>query len=145
MAYYVESEKVAIVIDPMRDYEGYINLAQSRGATIKYIFETHFHADFISGHQDLAKKTGATIVFGPSARPNYPIHEAKDEEVFEIGKMKLKVMHTPGHTLESSCFLLSDSKNIPHMVFTGDTLFLGDVGRPDLACSSTLTKFDLAA
>lgn len=120
-------------------------MATSRGATIKYVFETHFHADFISSHLDLARITGATIVYGPTAAPKYEIRVAADEEVIEIGNISLKVLHTPGHTPESSCFVLLDSTKTPKYVFTGDTLFLGDVGRPDLACNSTLTKEDLAA
>ena len=109
-----------------------MDLAESRNAKIKYIFETHFHADFVSGHLDLAAKTNAPIVYGPDAHTNFPIHQAKDEEIFAIGKIKIKALHTPGHTLESTCYLLLDENNQEHAIFTGDTLFVGDVGRPDL-------------
>lgn len=131
-AYYIESESEAAIIDPLRETEPYVELAARRGATIKYVFETHFHADFVSGHLDLAKQTGAAIVYGPTAKPNYAIVEAEDGQVFPLGKLKIKVLHTPGHTPESSCFLLLDEKGNEHAVFTGDTLFVGDVGRPDL-------------
>jgi len=131
-AYYIESDGVAAIIDPLRDYEMYINLAQSKKAEIKYIFETHFHADFVSGHIDLANKTGATIVFGPTAQTGFKSHIANDGEVFLIGKIKIKVLHTPGHTPESSCYLLIDEEGKDNAIFTGDTLFVGDVGRPDL-------------
>lgn len=143
-AYYIESNGEAAIIDPLTDTDVYVQLANKRGAKIKYIFETHFHADFVSGHLNLSKKTGAKIVFGPTAKANFPIVEAKDEEIFNIGKIKIKVLHTPGHTMESSCFLLLDETNQPHSIYTGDTLFLGEVGRPDLAVSSTLTSKDLA-
>lgn len=144
MAYYIESEKEAIIIDPLREVEPYLEYAQKRGATIKYIFLTHFHADFISGHCDLAKKTGAKIVYGPTAKANFEFHLAADEEQFAIGKIHIKVLHTPGHTQESSSFLLLDGER-QHAVFTGDTLFLGEVGRPDLAVKSgEITKEDLA-
>ncbi len=132
-AYYIESNDEAAVIDPLRDIEEYLALAKERNATIKYIFETHLHADFVSGHIDLAAATGATIVFGPGTTTKFPVHIAKDDEVFTLGSTTIKVIHTPGHTLESSCFLLSDEYNKPHALFTGDTLFVGDVGRPDLA------------
>lgn len=131
-AYYIESEGEAAIIDPLRETEPYVELAARRGATIKYVFETHFHADFVSGHLDLAKQTGAAIVYGPTAKPNYSIVEAEDGQVFPLGKLKIKVLHTPGHTPESSCYLLLDEKGNEHAVFTGDTLFVGDVGRPDL-------------
>ncbi|EAR90548.2 metallo-beta-lactamase family protein (macronuclear) [Tetrahymena thermophila SB210] len=144
MAYYIESDKVAVIIDPMRDYQRYIDLLNQRGATLKYVIETHFHADFVSSHLDIAKITGATIVFGPTASPKYEIKVASDEEILEIGSVKLQVLHTPGHTPESSCYLLLDENNTAQCVFTGDTLFLGDVGRPDLACNSNVTKEDLA-
>ncbi|HSC38497.1 MAG TPA: MBL fold metallo-hydrolase, partial [Chitinophagaceae bacterium] len=119
-------------------------LAAERKARIKYIFETHFHADFVSGHIDLGQKTGAPIVYGPNTETSYPVHVAKDGEVFKIGALTLEVLHTPGHTLESTCYLLRDATGKPHAVFTGDTLFVGDVGRPDLAQGSTLTMDDLA-
>ncbi len=144
-AYYIESEGVAAIIDPMRDVEEYIQLANQRGAEIKYIFETHFHADFVSGHIDLSKATGAPIIYGPDTRANFPFHLAKDGEVFALGKLSIKVLHTPGHTLESTCFLLLDENGKEHAVFTGDTLFVGDVGRPDLAQKGeSLTTNDLA-
>ena len=131
-AYYIESDGEVAIIDPLRDTQKYLDLAESRNAKIKYIFETHFHADFVSGHLDLAAKTNAPIVYGPDAHTNFPIHQAKDEEIFAIGKIKIKALHTPGHTLESTCYLLLDENNQEHAIFTGDTLFVGDVGRPDL-------------
>ncbi|HRD58251.1 MAG TPA: MBL fold metallo-hydrolase [Ferruginibacter sp.] len=143
-AYYIESDGIAAIIDPLRDIEKYIDLAKERNATIKYIFETHFHADFVSGHIDLAKKTGATIVYGPQAKTAYEVYNAKDEEVFTIGKISIAVLHTPGHTLESSCYLLKDENNKAHAIFTGDTLFVGDVGRPDLS-SGNMSSEELAA
>lgn len=143
--YYIESKGEAVIIDPLRDPEPYMVMAAERGATIKYVFVTHFHADFVSGHVDLAQKTGATIVFGPTAKPGYDIHVGTDGEIFNIGEVELKLLHTPGHTLESSSFLLFDEKGNEHAVFTGDALFLGDVGRPDLAVKSDLTEQDLAA
>jgi len=143
-AYYIESEGQVAIIDPLRETQQYIEKAKANNATIKYIFETHFHADFVSGHVDLAKKTGATIVYGPGATTEYDIHSAKDNEEFRLGKLTIKVLHTPGHTLESSTFLLIDENGKDHAIFSGDTLFLGDVGRPDLAIKSDLTKEDLA-
>lgn len=143
-AYYIESDGEAAVIDPLREYSPYIKRAAESGAKIKYVFETHFHADFVSGHLDLAAKTGATIVYGPTAIPDYQVHIAQDGEVFSIGKVKIKVLHTPGHTLESSCYLLADETGKDYCIFTGDTLFIGDVGRPDLAQKSDLTQNDLA-
>ncbi|WP_026768254.1 rhodanese-like domain-containing protein [Asinibacterium sp. OR53] len=144
-AYYIESEGEAAVIDPLRDIEEYLQLARERNTTIKYIFETHFHADFVSGHLDLAAATGATIVYGPDTHTNFPVHVAKDGELFSIGKMKMQVLHTPGHTLESSCYLLKDEAGKDQALFTGDTLFVGDVGRPDLAQKgAALTMNDLA-
>jgi glyoxylase-like metal-dependent hydrolase (beta-lactamase superfamily II) len=131
-AYYIESNGEVAIIDPLRDYQMYIDKATANGAKIKYIFETHFHADFVSGHLDLAAKTGATIIYGPTTVTNFPVHVAADNEVFELGKLKIKVLHTPGHTLESSSFLLMDENGKDYCVFTGDTLFVGDVGRPDL-------------
>lgn len=141
-AYYIESEGIAAVIDPLRDIEEYLQLAQERNAKIKYIFETHFHADFVSGHLDLAAATGATIVFGPGTVTNFPVHVAKDGEMFDIGKLKVSVLHTPGHTLESSCYLLKNEEGKDHAVFTGDTLFVGDVGRPDLAQKTNETTME---
>jgi hydroxyacylglutathione hydrolase len=144
-AYYIESNGMAAVIDPLRDIDEYLQLANERNATIKYIFETHFHADFVSGHLDLAQATGATIVYGPDTVCNFPIRIAKDEEVFSLGGISIKVLHTPGHTLESSCFLLLDENQKPHALFSGDTLFVNDVGRPDLAQKGEqLTVNDLA-
>ncbi|MDF2435995.1 MAG: fold metallo-hydrolase [Bacteroidota bacterium] len=143
-AYYIESEGEVAIIDPLRDTEPYLALASKRNAKIRYVFETHFHADFVSGHIDLARQTGAKIIYGPTAETNYETYVAKDEEVFTVGKIKIKVLHTPGHTLESSCFLLIDENGKEHAVFTGDTLFVGDVGRPDLAIKSDLTVNDLA-
>ncbi|WP_334113272.1 MBL fold metallo-hydrolase [Paucihalobacter sp.] len=143
-AYYIESEGEVAIIDPLRETQQYINKAKAENSKIKYVFETHFHADFVSGHIDLAKKTGATIVFGPNAKTDYDIHEAKDNEIFKLGKITIKVLHTPGHTLESATYLLIDENGKEHAIFSGDTLFLGDVGRPDLAIKSDLTKEDLA-
>ena len=143
-AYYIESEGQAAIIDPLRDIDVYLDLAKERNATIKYIFETHFHADFVSGHLDLAKATGAAIVYGPDTETAFPIHLATDGEVFHLGNVKLEVLHTPGHTLESSCYLLKDETGKQHAVFTGDTLFVGDVGRPDLS-SGNLSSEELAA
>jgi glyoxylase-like metal-dependent hydrolase (beta-lactamase superfamily II)/rhodanese-related sulfurtransferase len=142
-AYYIESEGQAAVIDPLRDIDAYTRIAKERNADIRYIFETHFHADFVSGHLDLAKQTNAPIVFGPGAVTNFPVHNAKDGEVFKLGNVSLEVLHTPGHTLESSCFLLKDENDRPHAIFTGDTLFVGDVGRPDLS-SGNLSSEELA-
>lgn len=143
-AYYIESKGEVAIIDPLRETQPYIEKAKDDNAQIKYIFETHFHADFVSGHIDLAKATGATIVFGPTAKTDYDAHVAKDGEEFEIGDVKIKVLHTPGHTMESSTFLLIDENGKNHAIFSGDTLFIGDVGRPDLAVKTDLTKEDLA-
>ncbi|MEO9257711.1 MAG: rhodanese-like domain-containing protein [Crocinitomicaceae bacterium] len=143
-AYYIESDGEAAIIDPLRESAPYIELAKKNGVKIKYVFETHFHADFVSGHVDLAKKTGATIVYGPMAETDYDIHNAKDNEEFSIGKLKIRVLHTPGHTLESSTFLLLDENGKETAIFTGDTLLLGDVGRPDLAIKGNLTQEMLA-
>ena len=143
-AYYIESRGEAAIIDPLRESQPYLDLAAEDNAKIKYVFETHFHADFVSGHIDLAQKTGAEIVFGPTAKPNYEVLVAEDGQVFEVGEIKIKVLHTPGHTMESTCFLLFDKNGNEHAIFTGDTLFLGDVGRPDLAIKSNVTKEDLA-
>lgn len=143
-AYYIEHDGEAAVIDPLRDIEEYLNLAQERNASIRYIFETHFHADFVSGHLDLAKATGAPIIYGPGTKTALPVQVAKDGALFHIGKLSIEVLHTPGHTLESTCYLLRDEAGKAHAVFTGDTLFVGDVGRPDLAQKgATLTTEDL--
>ncbi len=144
-AYYIESKGEVAIIDPLRETQQYVDKAHSENATIKYIFETHFHADFVSGHIDLAKKTGATIIFGPSAETNFDTHIAKDNEAFKLGDVTIKVLHTPGHTLESVTLLLIDENGKDHAIFSGDTLFLGDVGRPDLAIKSDITKKDLAS
>ena len=143
-AYYIESDGEAAIVDPLRDIETYINLAKERNAVIKYIFETHFHADFVSGHLDLSKKTAAPIIFGPDTITNFPVHIAKDGEDFKLGKITLQLIHTPGHTIESSCYLLKDENNQAHSIFTGDTLFVGDVGRPDLS-SGDMSKEALAS
>ena len=132
-AYYIVSGNEALIIDPLREVEPYLARLKEDGVNLKYIFETHFHADFVSGHLDLSKKTGAAIVYGPSANPAFEAIVATDEQVFEIGSVKIKVLHTPGHTMESSCFLLMDEHGKDVALFSGDTLFLGDVGRPDLA------------
>jgi glyoxylase-like metal-dependent hydrolase (beta-lactamase superfamily II)/rhodanese-related sulfurtransferase len=144
-AYYIESNGEAAIIDPMRDVEEYIHLAAKRNATIKYIFETHFHADFISGHLDLSKATGAPIVYGPDTHAGFDVHVSKDGEIFSVGEIKIQVLHTPGHTLESTCYLLKDKDGKDYAVFTGDTLFVGEVGRPDLSQKTNeLTMHDLA-
>lgn len=144
-AYYIESEGEAAVIDPLRDTDAYIELAETRHAQIKFIFETHFHADFVSGHLDLGNKTGAPIVYGPGTETAYPVTVARDEQSFRLGKLEIVVLHTPGHTLESVCYLLKDENGDPYALFSGDTLFVGDVGRPDLAQQgSKLTTEDLA-
>lgn len=143
-AYYIESNGEVAIIDPLRETFPYTQLAEKRGAKIKYVFETHFHADFVSGHVDLAQKTGATIVYGPTATAGFNMYVGKDNEEFKIGNIKIKLLHTPGHTPESSTYLLIDEHGENHAVFTGDTLFLGDVGRPDLAIKSDVTEKDLA-
>jgi hydroxyacylglutathione hydrolase len=143
-AYYITHKGEAAIIDPLRETQPYLDLLKKDGVVLKYIFETHFHADFVSGHVDLAKATGATIVYGPEAQTAYNTYIAKDSEQFTIGGLTIKVLHTPGHTLESSTYLLLDEQQKPHCIFTGDTLFIGDVGRPDLAIKSTLTQEDLA-
>jgi hydroxyacylglutathione hydrolase len=132
-AYYLENNGEAAVIDPLREVHPYIEKAARRRARIKYVFETHFHADFVSGHLDLSRKTGATIVYGPTAEPGFKAHIARDGEVFQLGNATITVIHTPGHTMESTCFLLKDKNGKAKAIFTGDTLFIGDVGRPDLA------------
>jgi len=143
-AYYIESNGEVAIIDPLRDVDTYLELANQRDAKIKYVFETHFHADFVSGHIDLSKKTGAEIVYGPTAEAEYEISVAKDMQTFNLGDIFIQLLHTPGHTMESSCFLLLDKFGKQHSVFTGDTLFVGDVGRPDLAVNSEISREDLA-
>ncbi|MBL0342783.1 MAG: MBL fold metallo-hydrolase [Bacteroidetes bacterium] len=143
-AYYIESNGEVAIIDPLRDVEGYIQLSEKRSATIKYVFETHFHADFVSGHLDLSAKTGDPVIYGPGAIANYPICVAEDGQEFELGDVCLKVLHTPGHTLESCCYLLLDENKNPHSVFSGDILFVGDVGCPDLAFENGHTAAQLA-
>ena len=145
MAYYIESNGEAVIIDPLRETTPYLELAKSRNAKIKYVFLTHFHADFVSGHVDLAQKTGATIVFGPNAKTTFDFHSGVDNEEFKIGDITLKLLHTPGHTMESSSYLLVDEKGNTPYIFTGDCLFIGDVGRPDLAVKTDLTQEDLAS
>ena len=132
-AYYIESNGEAAVIDPLREVEPYIRRAEKNNATIKYIFETHFHADFVSGHLTLSNKTNAPIVFGPLADPDFDVIIAKDGQSFTIGDVTITALHTPGHTMESTTYLLRDAKGKDRAIFSGDTLFLGDVGRPDLA------------
>ncbi|KXJ04798.1 Epoxyqueuosine reductase, partial [Exaiptasia diaphana] len=144
-AYYIESDGEAAIIDPLRDIDVYLDLSKERNTSIKYVFETHFHADFVSGHSDLKDATGAEIVYGPGAKASYEITAADDNQVFSLGNIKIKVLHTPGHTLESACFLVLDEEGKEHSIFTGDTLFVGDVGRPDLAVSSTISSTDLAS
>ncbi|MBL4707264.1 MAG: MBL fold metallo-hydrolase, partial [Flavobacteriales bacterium] len=143
-AYYVESNGEVAIIDPLRETAPYEDLAKERGSKIKYIFETHFHADFVSGHIDLAQKTAAKIVYGPTANAGYDIIVAEDEQFFKLGNIQIKVLHTPGHTMESSCFLIIDENGKEQAVFTGDTLLIGDVGRPDLAIKSDISREDLA-
>jgi glyoxylase-like metal-dependent hydrolase (beta-lactamase superfamily II)/rhodanese-related sulfurtransferase len=146
-AYYLESNGEAAIFDPLREVQPYLDKALGDGAKIKYIFETHFHADFVSGHVDLAKKTGATIVYGPTAAPEFEAHIATDNEQFRVGDYTIKALHTPGHTLESTCYLITDQNDRAHGIITGDTLFIGDVGRPDLAQEmvSELTQEKLAS
>ncbi|MCX6200420.1 MAG: MBL fold metallo-hydrolase [Bacteroidetes bacterium] len=143
-AYYIESDGECAIIDPLRETLPYISRAEKNNVKIKYIFETHFHADFVSGHLELSQKTGAQIVYGPNANCHFDCISAKDGEEFAIGKIKLRVLHTPGHTPESSTYLLIDENGKEHCIFTGDTLFIGDVGRPDLAIAADVTKEDLA-
>ncbi len=143
-AYYIESNGEAAIIDPLRDIEDYLQMASEQNASIRYIFETHFHADFVSGHLDLHKATGAPIIYGPNTETSFPIHLAKDGEVFRLGDVTIEVIHTPGHTLESTCYLLKDETGKPYALFSGDTLFVGDVGRPDLS-SGNMTKEELAS
>lgn len=143
-AYYIESNGEVAIIDPLREVQDYIDRAAKSKSKIKYIFETHFHADFVSGHVTLAEKTGAKIVFGPTAKTNFEALIAEDNQVFKVGDLKITVLHTPGHTMESACYLLKDKNGKDHALFSGDTLFLGDVGRPDLAQKGALTQEDLA-
>ncbi|HCN11087.1 MAG TPA: MBL fold metallo-hydrolase, partial [Chryseobacterium sp.] len=144
-AYYIVSENEAAIIDPLRETKPYIDRLEKDGVKLKYIFETHFHADFVSGHVDLSNKTGAPIVYGPTAKPEFEAIIAEDNQIFEIGKIKIKVLHTPGHTMESSTYLLIDENGKETAIFSGDTLFLGDVGRPDLAQkAANMTQEELA-
>ena len=143
-SYFISSNGEAAVIDPIRDPDFYLQIARDNNSVIKYIFETHFHADFISGHLELATKTNATIIFGPSTKANFTFHMAKDGEEFKIGNISAEAMHTPGHTIESTCYLLKNEQGKPYCIFTGDTLFVGDVGRPDLS-SGNLSKEELAS
>jgi len=144
-AYFIQSQGEAAVIDPLREIAPYMDRAERDGVTIKYIFETHFHADFVSGHVTLAEKTGGRIVYGPNAQTSFDSHIATDGEEFRIGDVTIRVLHTPGHTMESTTYLLLDPEGKEHAIFTGDTLFLGDVGRPDLAQkSASLTQEELA-
>ncbi|MCX2739024.1 MBL fold metallo-hydrolase [Pontibacter anaerobius] len=143
-AYYIESNGEAVIIDPLREIKPYLEKAEKDSAKIKYVLETHFHADFVSGHVDLAKATGAKIVFGPNAQPTFEAHIAKDGEELKVGDVTIKVLHTPGHTMESTTYLLKDENGKDYGIFSGDTLFIGDVGRPDLAVKSDLTEEQLA-
>lgn len=143
-AYYIESRGEVAIVDPLRETTAYLKKAKEDKAKIKYIFETHFHADFVSGHITLSKQTGAPIIYGPNANPDFEVLLARDEQEFPLGDITLKVLHTPGHTLESTTYLLKDSKGTNQAIFSGDTLFLGDVGRPDLAQKGSLTKEELA-
>ena len=144
-AYYITSNGEAAIIDPLRETAPYISRLSNDNVKLKYIFETHFHADFVSGHLDLSKQTGATIVYGPNANPDFEIISAKDEQIFEVGNIKIKVLHTPGHTMESTCYLLIDENGKDYALFSGDTLFIGDVGRPDLAQkAASMTQDQLA-
>jgi hydroxyacylglutathione hydrolase len=144
-AYYITSNGEAAIIDPLRETSPYIARLSNDNVKLKYIFETHFHADFVSGHLDLSKQTGATIVYGPNANPDFEIISAKDGQIFEVGNIKIKALHTPGHTMESTCYLLIDENGKDHALFSGDTLFIGDVGRPDLAQkAASMTQDQLA-
>ncbi|MEL6732101.1 MAG: MBL fold metallo-hydrolase, partial [Bacteroidota bacterium] len=145
-AYYIESKGEVAIVDPLREVQPYIDRAEAEGATIKYIFETHFHADFVSGHVTLSEKTGAPIIYGPNANPKFDAIIAEDAQIFELGDVTIKVLHTPGHTMESTTYLLLDENGMEHAIFSGDTLFLGDVGRPDLAQkAASMTQEDLAS
>ena len=144
-AYYITSNGEAAIIDPLRETQPYLDRIERDGVKLKYIFETHFHADFVSGHLDLSKETGAPIVYGPTAKPEFEATVATDNQLFEIGNIKIKVLHTPGHTMESSTYLLIDENGKDHAIFSGDTLFIGDVGRPDLAQkAASMTQEQLA-
>ena len=143
-AYYIESKGEAAIIDPLREVQPYLDKAEKDNAKVKYIFETHFHADFVSGHITLAEKTGAQIVYGPTAKTNFDAHIAKDNESFFVGDLEIVAIHTPGHTMESTIYLLKDESGKDYAIFSGDTLFIGDVGRPDLAQKGDITKEDLA-
>jgi hydroxyacylglutathione hydrolase len=143
-AYYIESAGEVAIIDPLREVNSYIEKAKRNNATIKYIFETHFHADFVSGHLELSHKTNAPIIYGPKANPKFEALIATDNQEFKLGNVTIKVLHTPGHTMESSCYLLFDENGKATNLFSGDTLFIGDVGRPDLAQNGSLTMEDLA-
>lgn len=144
-AYYIASKDEAVIIDPLRETQPYLDRLEKDGVKLKYIFETHFHADFVSGHLDLSQKTGAPIVYGPTANPEFEAIIAEDNQIFEIGNVKIKVLHTPGHTMESTCYLLLDENGKETALFSGDTLFLGDVGRPDLAQkAANMTQEELA-
>lgn len=143
-AYYIESAGEAAIIDPLREVGPYLERTEKDGAKIRYVLETHFHADFVSGHLDLAERSGAAIVFGPTAQPEFDAYVAKDGEELALGNITIKVLHTPGHTMESTTYLLKDEKGMDHAIFTGDTLFIGDVGRPDLAVKTDLSREDLA-
>ncbi len=144
-AYYITSNGEAAIIDPLREVQPYIDRATKDGVKIKYVFETHFHADFVSGHIDLSKKTDAPIIYGPKANPEFKAIIAQDGEEFKLGNVTIKVLHTPGHTMESTCYLLKDENGKDHALFSGDTLFLGDVGRPDLAQkAASMTQEELA-
>ena len=142
--YFIQSETECAIVDPLRETDVYLEKISSLKTSLKYIFITHFHADFVSGHVDLAKETGASIVFGPKADASFDFYQAHDGEIFNIGGVQIKALHTPGHTLESTCYLLLDEQEKEYCVFTGDTLFIGDVGRPDLAVKSDLSQSDLA-
>jgi hydroxyacylglutathione hydrolase len=144
-AYYITSNGEAAIIDPLREIQPYLDRLERDNVKLKYIFETHFHADFVSGHLDLSKKTGAKIVYGPNANPDFEFISANDNQEFTIGNIKIKALHTPGHTMESSCFLLIDENGKDKAIFSGDTLFIGDVGRPDLAQkAASMTQDELA-
>jgi len=144
-AYYIESQGQVAIIDPLREVQSYIDKAAKNGSKIKYIFETHFHADFVSGHVTLAEKTGADIIYGPNASTSFKSIIAEDGQVFQMGDITITALHTPGHTMESTTYLLRDAQGTDHAIFTGDTLFLGDVGRPDLAQEmGSITTEDLA-
>src|SRR5690349_13174834 len=143
-SYFISSNGEAAIIDPIRDSDFYLQIAKDNNSVIKYIFETHFHADFISGHLELAGKTNATIIFGPATKASFNFHMATDGEEFKIGNISVEAVHTPGHTIESTCYLLKNEQGKPYCIFTGDTLFAGDVGRPDLS-SGNLSKEELAS